>query len=57
MTIPNHQQREIHGISKTVRERLNGMNCSVNYYQPEYKWQSKQVEELLDDHSGLSYCA
>ncbi|MEJ5376494.1 MAG: DUF262 domain-containing protein [bacterium] len=49
MTTSSHEQREIHGISKTVRELLKGMKYSIDYYQREYKWQSKQVEELLDD--------
>jgi len=45
-----HQEmREIRGISKTVRELLKGMKYSIDYYQREYKWQTKQVEELLDD--------
>jgi len=44
-----HEQREIHGISKSVRELLKDMKYSVDYYQREYKWQTKQVEELLDD--------
>ncbi|NLG96415.1 MAG: DUF262 domain-containing protein [Chloroflexi bacterium] len=44
-----HEQREIHGISRSVRELLKGMKYSIDYYQREYKWQTKQVEELLDD--------
>lgn len=52
MTTPVPQQREIHGISRTVRDLLKGMKYSVDYYQREYKWQTKQVEELLDDLTG-----
>ncbi len=44
-----HEQREIRGVSKTIREMLKGMKYSIDYYQREYKWQTKQVEELLDD--------
>lgn len=51
MTTPT-EQREIHGISKTIRDLLKGMKYSVDYYQREYKWQTKQVEELLDDLTG-----
>lgn len=43
------EQREIRGVSKTVRELLKGVKYSIDYYQREYKWQTKQVEELLDD--------
>jgi uncharacterized protein with ParB-like and HNH nuclease domain len=49
MAMSTHEQREIHGISKSVRELLKDMKYSVDYYQREYKWQTKQVEELLDD--------
>jgi len=43
------EQREIRGVSKTIREMLQGMKYSIDYYQREYKWQTKQVEELIDD--------
>ena len=43
------EQREIRGVYKTIRELLKGMKYSIDYYQREYKWQTKQVEELLDD--------
>ncbi|HXK43859.1 MAG TPA: DUF262 domain-containing protein [Anaerolineae bacterium] len=49
MTPSIPEQREIYGISKTVRDLLKGMKYSIDYYQREYKWQAKQVEELLDD--------
>jgi len=44
--------REILGKAKTVRELLKGAKYSIDYFQREYKWQSKQVRELLDDLSG-----
>lgn len=44
-----NEQREIHGIARSVRELLQGMKYSIDYYQREYKWQTKQVEELIDD--------
>lgn len=43
--------REILGKAKTIRELLNGVKYSIDYYQREYKWQDKQIRELLDDLS------
>lgn len=34
---------------KTIRELLNGVKYSIDYYQREYKWERRQIEELLDD--------
>lgn len=45
-------QREIRGASKTVRELLSGMKYSIDYYQRDYKWTTKQVQELIDDLIG-----
>jgi len=42
-------QRKIDGKGKTVWEILNGAKFSIDYYQREYKWTEKQVQELLDD--------
>jgi uncharacterized protein DUF262/uncharacterized protein DUF1524 len=44
--------REILGKAKTIRELLKGVKYSIDYYQREYKWQDKQVRELLDDLSN-----
>jgi hypothetical protein len=41
--------REIRGDAKTIRQLLGGAKYSIDYYQREYKWQAKQVTELLDD--------
>jgi len=41
--------REIDGKGRTLRELLAGRKCSIDYYQREYKWQKKQVAELLED--------
>jgi hypothetical protein len=46
------QPREIDGKGKTVRELLAGRKYSIDYYQREYKWQTKQVTELIDDLSA-----
>lgn len=44
--------KEILGKAKTVREILKGVKYSIDYYQREYKWQEKQVRELMNDLSG-----
>jgi hypothetical protein len=44
--------REIDGKGRTVRELLAGRKYSIDYYQREYKWQRKQVAELLEDLVG-----
>jgi uncharacterized protein with ParB-like and HNH nuclease domain len=44
--------REIDGKGRTVRELLAGRKYSIDYYQREYKWQQKQVAELIDDLTG-----
>ena len=44
--------REILAKAKTVRELLKGVKYSIDYYQREYKWQGKQVRELVDDLAG-----
>ncbi len=49
MTHERRQPREVDGKGRTVRELLGGRKYSIDYYQREYKWQSKQVAELLDD--------
>lgn len=49
MTTTPRPSREIDGKGRTVRELLAGRKYSIDYYQREYKWQQKQVAELLDD--------
>lgn len=41
--------REIHGEAKTIRQLLQGSRYAIDYYQREYRWEPKQVEELLTD--------
>src|ERR1700677_4880529 len=41
--------KEIDGKGKTVRDLLNGKRYYVDYYQREYKWQTKHVRELIED--------
>lgn len=41
--------REIQGHARTVRDLLKGQKYKIDYYQREYRWATKQVQELLDD--------
>ncbi|MHC1781954.1 MAG: DUF262 domain-containing protein [Anaerolineaceae bacterium] len=43
---------EISGKARTVRELLKGIKYSIDYYQREYKWQEKQIKELIEDLTG-----
>ena len=43
---------EIIGKTRSVRELLNGTKYSIDYYQREYKWQEKQIQELIEDLCG-----
>ena len=49
MSTATRPSREIDGKGRTVRELLAGRKYSIDYYQREYKWQHKQLAELLDD--------
>lgn len=41
--------REIDGKAKTIHLLLSNAKYSIDYYQREYKWGQKQVQELIDD--------
>lgn len=41
--------KKIDGTPKSVRELFTGVKYTIHYYQREYQWQTKQIEELLDD--------
>lgn len=43
--------KEIRGDAKSIRALLSGAKFSVDYYQREYRWEAKQVAELLEDLS------
>lgn len=43
--------QEIQGKTKNIQELLAGASYGIDYYQREYKWQTKQLSELLDDLS------
>ena len=49
MTATLRPSRDIDGKGRTIRELLAGHKYSIDYYQREYKWQQKQVAELIDD--------
>lgn len=44
--------QEIQGKTRTVRELLSSAKYGIDYYQREYKWQSKQISELIIDLTG-----
>ncbi|VXD22516.1 conserved hypothetical protein [Planktothrix serta PCC 8927] len=44
--------REILGDAKTICQLLKGNKYSIDYYQREYKWETKQIQELLQDLTG-----
>ena len=44
--------REIRGDAKNIRALLGGSKFAIDYYQREYRWETKQVTELLDDLGG-----
>ena len=41
--------KEILGTAKNIRALLSGAKYGVDYFQREYRWQKKQVGELIDD--------
>ncbi|MCL4687193.1 MAG: DUF262 domain-containing protein [Burkholderiales bacterium] len=42
---------EIRGDAKNIRSLLGGAKFSVDYYQREYRWETKQIAELIEDLS------
>jgi uncharacterized protein with ParB-like and HNH nuclease domain len=42
--------QEIQGQAKSIRELL-AEKYKIDYYQREYKWETKQIKELVDDLS------
>lgn len=41
--------KEIRGDAKNLRSLLGGARFSIDYYQREYRWERKQVRELIED--------
>ncbi|MGW4632715.1 DUF262 domain-containing protein [Nocardia sp. NPDC004415] len=48
----NDVDRNIDGVAKTVSEVLEKKKYSIDYYQREYKWEGKQLAELVSDLTG-----
>lgn len=44
--------KEILGDVKTIRMLLSNAKYSIDYYQREYRWEAKQIEELISDLTG-----
>lgn len=44
--------KTIDGKARTISEVLKGKRYGIDYYQREYRWQRKQVKELVDDLTG-----
>ena len=44
--------REIRGDAKNIRALLGSTKFAIDYYQREYRWETKQVAELVNDLSG-----
>lgn len=41
--------KEIRGNAKNIRALLGGAKFAIDYYQREYRWETKQITELIDD--------
>ncbi len=41
--------KEIRGDAKNLRSLLGGAKFAIDYYQREYRWETKQVAELIED--------
>ncbi len=44
--------KEILGKAKSIRELLGGAKYSIDYYQREYRWETKHMVELIEDLSS-----
>ncbi|WP_193044336.1 DUF262 domain-containing protein [Mycolicibacterium baixiangningiae] len=44
--------KKIDGVARSVAQILKGSKYVIDYYQRDYKWEEKQLQELLDDLSG-----
>lgn len=44
--------KSVDGVAKTIAEVLKDKKYSIDYYQREYKWETKQVAELVTDLTG-----
>ena len=44
--------QNIEGDDKTIEVLLSGAVFGIDYYQPKYRWERKQLQELVDDLHG-----
>ncbi|MCV2891281.1 DUF262 domain-containing protein [Ruegeria aquimaris] len=44
--------QDIKGYDRSVQELLSSGSYGIDYYQREYKWARKQLQELVDDLTG-----
>lgn len=44
--------KSVDAKDKTLREILSNVQYSIDFYQRDYKWQTKQCEELVSDLTG-----
>lgn len=47
-----NSKHEIRGDAKNIRTLLGSAKYSIDYYQREYRWEKKQITELIDDLSS-----
>lgn len=45
----NQRVNSIDGVARTISEILKDKKYSIDYYQREYKWETKQLSELITD--------
>lgn len=50
--LPVGERRDIDGKGRTIWELFNTRRYNIDTYQREYKWQTKQLVELLEDLCG-----
>ncbi len=43
------EDREIQAYPRSIRDLLQNKQYTIDFYQREYKWETRHVEELLDD--------
>lgn len=41
--------KKIEGSPKNLKQLLQNTKYSIHYYQREYMWQRKHIEEMIDD--------
>lgn len=44
--------KKIEGSPKSLKQLLQNTKYSIHYYQREYMWQRKHIEELIDDFTS-----